>query len=378
MKPKQFHTKFLIYGFYILLLNCGSPSDNASKKAQILGLVDTYLKTYTTSNLLLDISNNLIIPKYTNLDNKVSSLQTAAATYTTNPDATNLTLVRNTWTETYLAYKQIEWAYFGPANIPNNVYLYLDSFSRAFPIDPTSIESKITSNSAPNGLRVDGLDAVEYLLFKDNVATTNTAFADVNRRTYLTKLIQDIKNQTGLLIFQWDKSRSSSFYFSFTNAGKGSRDYPNTKDGLTEITNQMVFFCNTIVDIKIAEPSGLRATNLGVKDITKVETPYANLSLDSLLQSLQGFSDIGEAGFYKFLGLRSETVVPRLKEQIRVTTASVTSLKSKYGTFQNAITTGNSDVELMLAEFKKLRILISTEVISSLGGTIGVSSNDGD
>ncbi|TGN07818.1 imelysin [Leptospira bandrabouensis] len=359
-------------------MNCGSPTDNASQKAQILGLVDTYLKTYTTSNLLLDIANNLLIPKYANLDDRVSLMQTAASTYTGNPDTANLTSVRNAWTETYLAYKQVEWAYFGPANIPNNVYLYLDSFSRSYPIDTTSIENKITANAAPTGLRVDGLDAVEYLLFKDNASTTNTAFADANRRTYLTKLIQDLKNQTGLLVFNWNKSRSNSFYYSFTNAGKGSRDYPNTKDGLTEITNQMVFFCNTIIDIKIAEPSGLRATNLGVKDITKVETPYAKLSLDSLLQNLQGFSEIGEAGFYKFLEVRSETVVPRLKEQIRITSDSVNSLKSKYGTFQNAITTGGSDVELMLNEFKKLRILISTEVISSLGGTIGVSSNDGD
>lgn len=378
MKQKKFPTKFLIYSFYVLLLNCGSPSDNASKKAQILGLVDTYLKTYTTSSLLLDIANNLMIPKYTNLDNKVSSLQTAASTYIANPDVTNLTSVRNAWTDAYLSYKQVEWAYFGPANIPNNVYLYLDSFSRSFPIDTSSIESKITANSAPNGLRVDGFDAVEYLLFKDNANTTNTAFADVNRRTYLTKLIQDLKNQTGLLTFNWNKSRNNSFYYSFTNAGKGSRDYPNTKDALTELTNQMVFFCNTIVDIKIAEPSGLRATNLGVKDINKVETPYANLSLDSLIQNLQGFSDIGEAGFYKFLSLRSETVVPRLKEQISLTTASVNSIKSKHGTFQTAITSGGNDVELMLNEFKKLRILISTEVISSLGGTIGVSSNDGD
>ncbi|MCW7457873.1 imelysin family protein [Leptospira bandrabouensis] len=378
MKNKQFLIKFLIYSFYVLHMNCGSPTDNASQKAQILGLVDTYLKTYTTSNLLLDIANNLLIPKYANLDDRVSLMQTAASTYTGNPDTANLTSVRNAWTETYLAYKQVEWAYFGPANIPNNVYLYLDSFSRSYPIDTTSIENKITANAAPTGLRVDGLDAVEYLLFKDNASTTNTAFADANRRTYLTKLIQDLKNQTGLLVFNWNKSRSNSFYYSFTNAGKGSRDYPNTKDGLTEITNQMVFFCNTIIDIKIAEPSGLRATNLGVKDITKVETPYAKLSLDSLLQNLQGFSEIGEAGFYKFLEVRSETVVPRLKEQIRITSDSVNSLKSKYGTFQNAITTGGSDVELMLNEFKKLRILISTEVISSLGGTIGVSSNDGD
>ncbi|EMY61738.1 imelysin family protein [Leptospira terpstrae] len=378
MKPINIKLKILTYGFYLFLFNCGVQSDSASEKAQILGLVDTYLKTYTTSSLLVDISNNLIIPKYTNLDQKVSALQTAAAAYTTTQDTNNLNLVRNAWIETDLAYRQIEWAYFGPANIPFNVYLFLDSFSRAFPIDPTLIESKITSNLTPSGLRVDGLDTVEYLLFKDNASSTNTAFADVNRRTYLTKLIQDIKTQTGLLIFHWDKSRSSSFYYSFTNAGKGSREYPNTKDGLTELTNQMVFFCNTIVDIKIAEPSGLRATNLGVKDITKVETPYANLSFDSLLQNLQGFSDIGDAGLYKFLALRSETVVPRLQEQIRITSASVSSLKLKYGTFQNAITTGNSDVEVMLNEFKKLRVLISTELISALGGTIGVSSNDGD
>ncbi|TGL37823.1 imelysin family protein [Leptospira perdikensis] len=378
MKVMQIPSKIFILGFYLLLYNCGIPSDKPSEKAQILGLVDTYLKTYTTSSLLTDISNNLIIPKYQNLDNKISALQTAATTYTTTPDTTNLNLVRNAWIEADLAYKQIEWAYFGPAYIPYNVYLYLDSFSRAFPIDPTAIEAKITSNLAPNGLKVDGLDSVEYLLFKDNVTTTNTAFADTNRRTYLTKLIQDLKTQTSLLLFHWDKSRTSSFYYSFTNAGKGSRDYPNTKDGLTELTNQMVFFCNTIVDIKIAEPSGLRATNLGVKDITKVETPYANLSLDSLLQNLQGLSDLGDVGFYKFLSLRSETVVPRLKEQIKVTSASVTSVKTKYGTFQNAITTGNNDVELMLTEFKKLRVLITTEVISSLGGTIGVSSNDGD
>lgn len=378
MKVTKTLLKFFIYGFYLLLYSCAVQSDKASEKAEILGLVDTYLKTYTTSSLLADISNNLIIPKYNNLDSKISALQTAAATYTATPDVTNLNLVRNAWIEADFAYRQIEWAYFGPAYIPYNVYLYLDSFSRAFPIDPTSIESKITSNLAPNGLRVDGLDAVEYLLFKDNVGTTNTAFADTNRKTYLTKLIQDIKTQTSLLLFHWDKSRTSSFYYSFTNAGKGSRDYPNTKDGLTELTNQIVFFCNTIVDIKIAEPSGLRVTNLGVKDITKVETPYANLSLDSLLQNLQGLSDLGDVGLYRFLGLRSETVVPRLKEQIKVTSASVTSLKTKYGTFQNAITTGGSDVELMLNEFKKLRVLITTEVISSLGGTIGVSSNDGD
>ncbi|MCW7470248.1 imelysin family protein [Leptospira kanakyensis] len=378
MKPFNLLLKILTFGFYILLYNCGVNSDKTSERAQILGLVDTYLRTYSTSSLLSDVTNKLIIPKYTNLDTKVSALQTAATTYTTNPDVTNLNLVRNAWIETDLAYREIEWAYFGPAYIPYNVYLFLDSFSKSFPIDPTAIESKITSNLAPNGLRVDGLDTAEYLLFKDNITTTNTAFADTNRKTYLNKLIQDIKTQTGLLLFHWDKSRSSSFYYSFTNAGKGSRDYPNTKDGLTELTNQMVFFCNTIVDIKIAEPSGLRATNLGVKDITKVETPYANLSLDSLLRNLQGFSDLGDVGFYKFLSLRSETVTPRLQSQIKTTTTAVNLVKTKYGTFQNAILTGGSDVELMLNEFKKLRVLISTEVISALGGTIGVSSNDGD
>lgn len=125
MKPINIKLKILTYGFYLFLFNCGVQSDSASEKAQILGLVDTYLKTYTTSSLLVDISNNLIIPKYTNLDQKVSALQTAAAAYTTTQDTNNLNLVRNAWIETDLAYRQIEWAYFGPANIPFNVYLFL-------------------------------------------------------------------------------------------------------------------------------------------------------------------------------------------------------------------------------------------------------------
>lgn len=378
MKKHKIRSKIIFYSFYILLINCGTKPGQSSDNAQILGLVDTYFRNYSTSSLLLDISNNLILPKYTNLNNKITNLQTAANAYVTTTDVTNLTNVRNAWMEADLAYRQIEWAYFGPASIPYNVYLYLDSFTRSYPIDPTSIESKITSNLAPTGLRVDGMDAIEYLLFKDNVTTTNTAFADTNRKTYLTKLIQDIKTQSGLLLYHWDKSRSSSFYNSFTSAGKGSVDYPNTKDGLTEITNQLVFFCNTMIDIKIAEPSGLRATNLGVKDITKVETPYANLSLDSLVQNLQGISDLGDVGLYRFLSLRNESIVPRLQEQIRTTTESVNSLKTKYGTFQNAITNGNQDVESMLGEFKKLRVIINTELISSLGGTIGASTNDGD
>lgn len=356
-------------------------SNQSSDDSWLSGFIQNYLTAYTISDLTKELSDTKIVPNYTAFYNSALRLRDLVIVYEAVQNTSNLQNIRDQWLTTYLLFKRIEWVNFGPAVSPRNAYIFIDSYTKSLPIVIATIETNITNGSNPSGVQTMGLDAMEYILFKSDLSTTNTDFTGgggLNRRNYLRKLADDVVTRANLLKTDWDSSRTTSFYYEFILAGQSSDDFPLAKDALNEITNLNIFQANLMIDVKVGEPSGLRASANGVVDILKVEAPNSKKSIPAIIANLEGYDDLMDGGLSKYLSSRNPELEARIRKHIKDCKVVAEEIQSTHGDLATAINTDIGLVAELLKELKELRVLFTTELVSTIGGTIGVSSNDGD
>ncbi|MCX7997932.1 MAG: imelysin family protein [Leptospiraceae bacterium] len=370
----------LSFVFASIVFTSCTKKKNISEKSSIEGFLFGLTQVYTIRDFATDIAEKNLIPKYKDLRTSCENLVLTAQEFEISPNLINLNKFQTAWNNTFILFKELEWAYMGPAFIPTNAYIYFEGFTKASPISVSLIESRISLNQSPSGVKSSGLDALEYLLFKSNSSTVlNEMQSQTFRREYARKIAQDVLNSAVLLVNGWDEGDKNSFYYDFTLKKASSSYYSSNRDVLNEITNQHIFLLNTIVDIKVAEPAGLRAINFGNKDPNKVECPYANCSLESIQANLLGLENVNSIAFSKLLKSRLPGIELRYAQILNETQKEIENLKLTQQSLKQSISNNQiSAIDKVLQKLKILRAFINTEIISALGGTVGISTNDGD
>jgi predicted lipoprotein len=327
----------------------------------------------STKEVLTAIADGVIIPSYEALSANLTALDSSLATLCQSPSGDGLSTSRARWRDTELAWESTRAAGVGPA-IEQRAMGAI-----AFRARPDKIEALLagggpvdSTSLAQLGSDVRGINAIEVALFGDGSEALDTS-AGRRRCTYASSVADLAITASQAVLDAW------------TGGTDGTGGYRDTfiagMDGkptasVASVVNEMAFRLQQIDDqgvrafAEAATPDDLPAS--------RREGPgsYGVASLRGILGGIVAVvrGPDGDPGLAALVRSRSEGTADRLED---LTTAAVDALRALPDSSAAALA-DHAAVARAAKAVAALRVLVTTEVASQLGVTIGFSDADGD
>ena len=255
---------------------------------------------FDQSAMFQHYTNQLIVPAYTALKEKVDIMSNDATAFTSNPNITTLAAFRSSFLEAYAQWQYASGYNFGPAE-----EVFLTNSLNNFPLDTAALQSNIESGNydftSPDDFD-KGFPALDYLLYgtghdESGVVAAyldNSAMA-ANRLEYLNSLVADIEMRVNHVYNAWTTGDYANTFNTNTGTAAGT--------SLSLLVNYFNENYENLKRNKIGIPSG--ALTLGFTNPTKVEAFYSGQSFMLAQHALDAAEDmyLGKANDADGLGL---------------------------------------------------------------------------
>ncbi len=342
------------------------------------------VENYNKVAMLTNIANNYIKPAYSNFSAQANTLKTNVATFTNNTTTANLNACQDQWKTTCLAWQDVAMLEFGPANS-----LTFRSQTNIFPVDTALINSNISSNDynlqTPSNFVAKGLQALDYLLFKHNITSSQIVdyyVNNANAKTYLTSVTNEIYTNASTLTQDWS-TYGKSFIDNNTSNAQGS--------SVSNLINSLSLHYEAFVRKgKVGIPAGVFNGISGQPMPGHVEGLYSGYSIDFAKQEMLAIQNLikgvsydsgtdGE-GLDDYLDyVQAKNGEQDLSQAIDTKINEIISnLDALNGPLSNDVTANGSSVNTVYGSMQELVPLIKVEMTSNLGVLISYQDNDGD
>ena len=211
---------------------------------------NTDLLSGSRSQLLENITNNIIIPAFDNLQNNLTNLNSTAQEFINNPTTLKLDQLRNAWKNAYLSWQSVEMFSLGKAEEIE----YVKSMN-TYPCNTIRIDNNIENQtydlSQSNYLvwATQGFPALDYMLYGLDADTNMiinyyTGNNSTKYLDYLNSVINQMQTNTYLVTEYWNANKNN-FINSNGNTASSS---------LNVLTNDFIYYYE----------KGLRANKIGI------------------------------------------------------------------------------------------------------------------
>lgn len=321
------------------------------------------------SDVLANLAEESVVPAYTALDEAADDLAGAITSLCDAPSTDNLVTAQTLVATMRAAWAEAEAMWVGPV-MDRRSWAVIDWPVAEIEIDDLLADATIVLDTERIGSRIGadqrGLGAVEYLLAGAE-AIDNGAYDDPRRCDYLGSLAAVMAQETALLINDWTQSYDEDAAYSerFANV-----DEANSLDALV---NDSLFLLEAMTDAQLGRALGV----MGEAKLEAIVEGRQGLGVAVLESQLAGLrlvlvGGVGNTGLAPLLG---EDLRTRLLQQLD---AAQVALRAVDGPLRQAITEDTDDVAAVRDALKAIQVTIATEVVSTLGVTVGFSDADGD
>lgn len=232
--------------------------------------------------LFTNLADNVILPSYENLQDKVDKLAAQTESFIENPTANDLTELRTAFKAAYLVWQTAAPFEFGPAE-----EVFLRNSLNNFPANVSQIEFNVeneTNNFDQPDTYDQGFPALDYLLYgvagNDDLTETLTIYMEnVNSdlyKKYLNEVVSNMQTKVTQTNEKWATSYRNSFVTKTGTAAGTS---------LSQIINGWNENYELIKRNKIGVPSGVMDLNFPLP--TKVEAFYSGISSSLAVAALE-------------------------------------------------------------------------------------------
>jgi predicted lipoprotein len=326
--------------------------------------------------MLENYADKLIIPAFSQLQQKVNALQTATDDYIQQTDATNLEVLKTAWTDAVKAFQFCNSYNFGPAVSSTGT---LTEDIATFPVDVSELEQFIAAEDySLNNFSRDtrGFFGIEYLIFDNDALTKFTGVDGNKRKLYLSAIVNDLKTRTDNVVLGWNAYRNTFVNATGTDAGSSA----------SLLFNSFLIGFEFNKNYKLGLPLGLRAGQT-TSEPTKVEAYYSGIStelvelnFENTMQIYFGNDTEGTEGkgFDDYL-----IAVDGGNQLVDETTVQMNNVKTAIeniptGRLSDLIVSNPQPADSAYTEMQKLTRYIKSDMSSLLGISITYSSGDGD
>ena len=246
--------KFLIlFVFSLCFFSCDENTENEPSNGD----------GFNRTELLDNISNNIIVPAFDEFYNSLLILQESSNIFIDNPSTINLENLSNSWLDSYKLWQYIEMFDIGLAEVIN----YKGKMN-IYPTDPDLINLNILNGNYDlnnnNNFDARGFPAIDYMLHgiaENNELIVNQYVNNSDYSNYLSSLINSMIYNTNLIIEDW-----ISFKYDFVNSNGNT-----ATSSVNKLTNDFIFYFE----------KGFRANKFGI--------PAGVFSIDPLPQNVEAF-----------------------------------------------------------------------------------------
>jgi len=209
---------------------------------------DEIKKSFDRSLVLINWSDNIIIPAYKDFQNSLSKLESSTAKFKNNVSQENLDHIRTDWLEAYKIWQHVEMFNIGKAE-----EIFLTSKMNVYPADVDRIKSNIESMqydlNHPNNNVAQGFPTLDYLLYggiSDGSKVIDRYLSTEGNRylSYLEAIVNQMIANTKIVVDNWGSYRNE-FVQSTENTATSS---------INMLTNDFIFYYE----------KGLRANKIGI------------------------------------------------------------------------------------------------------------------
>lgn len=358
----------------VLLYACSSSSsDNPSPNPTV--------DNFNRGEMLTHLANSIIIPSFSNFNDKLTDLKAKTTSFTSNPTQATLNNVRTSWYNAYKAWQHIEMFNIGKAE-----ELQFVNHFNIYPVEVADIEKNATTGTYDlnhsNNHDAQGFPALDYLLY--GIASTDATIlakytTDANAtkyKAYFTAIVTKMTDVNTAILNDWKGGYATTFASSTTNTATSS---------LNMLVNDFIYYYE----------KGLRANKIGIPAgvwsatplPTKVEAFYRkDISKELTLEALTAVENffIGKAfngtttgqSFKTYLeGLNRSDLATKIINQLKKGRAEVNKLDNNY---YQQIKTDNTKMTKAYDELQKVVVLIKTDMLQAFNVTVDYVDADGD
>lgn len=321
--------------------------------------------TSVSQEVLQNVSKNVIIPTYKELNTKAMELKTAVEAFQKDGSEEMLGKARDAWRATRVPWEQSEAFLWGPTGDQG-----LDPALDSWPVNVEDMNTIINSDKpiteativASNETR--GFHLIEYLLWGQEGNKTAEQIT-AREKEYLVAAAMDLASNTAKLVEQW-----TPYAITLADAGKeDNKKYPSTKAGIQELVQGMFEIANEVASTKIEEPLNGQADNSDGTAHPEFEesrfshnskTDYVN-NIESIYNVFKGeFAGKQGKGIYDLLvSLQKKELADKILGQIKMAQKAINEIP---GTFSDAILNNREKVKEAQNEVKKLHEMLENEL----------------
>lgn len=318
------------------------------------------------TEVLDELAGQQIIPAYENFEAKANVLARAVGELCEQPTAKTLAAANDALADSRWMWSYTEAMWVGPV-MERRAWATID-----WPIDSAEIEELITDASLTLdqerlsrriGADQRGLGAVEYVL--DTIDSNGESTE--RRCQYLTGIVEVMAREASLLSDDW----SVSF-----EEGEPYRSAFSDVDGagLDSLVNDSLFLLEAVADAELGRALGVMEQPADPGII--VEGP-SGLGVADIAAHLSGLTAVylggpESAGLTPLFG---DELTARLTDQLAAAELAVSALSGPLG---DELVDRPEAVAEARAAIKAVQTTVATEVVATLGVTIGFSDADGD
>ena len=199
-----------------ILMGCSSDNGGGGNATDDNPDDDPVGVNFQRGPMLANWADNIIIPAYQNFNSVLDALQTAYDSFKADPSEANLTTLRQTWQDAYMAWQYVSMFEIGPAE---SIGYRLNV--NTYPTDVSLLEDHVSSGTYDLTLSSNrdtkGLPALDYLI--NGLAQTDTEIvakyaAPANNNPYFNytdDVLADIKGLSQQVLSDWQQGYRDTF-----------------------------------------------------------------------------------------------------------------------------------------------------------------------
>ncbi|AXG75006.1 imelysin [Flavobacterium arcticum] len=308
---------------------------------------DTNTNGVLYTEVLTDLTTDVITATYNDLNEKALALRTAVSTLSTETTEENFNAARTAWSATRAPWEESEGFLYGPVDTGG-----IDPAMDTWPVDVSSMNAILNSGQpiTPEVIATNnearGFHLIEFLLWGENGDKTVEQMTE-RQLEYLVAAAADLQSNTQTLYDGW-KADGGNFGSNFINAGVSSNLYPSQKAALEEVIEGIIIISDEVANGKIEDPLNSEG---GTPNAQFEESRFSNnskLDFANNIRSIQNiymgdFNGVDGAGLTDIVALTNPTLDADIKAKI---TAAITAIENIPGTFTDAIYNNRESVSV--------------------------------
>ncbi len=327
-------------------------------------------EAFDRAPIMTNLADNYIIPHFTELKTRFSTLSADWNTFLSDQSQTNFNSVKTAYLLCNEEYQRVKMFDFGPA-MSNGMTM---SFG-IFPTDTSQIAASISSGTydlaSAESEYAQGLDALDYLFFRVNAYTELQS--NPNARAYITDLINRMSSKVTAISQAWSGNYRNEFI-----TGTGT----SLTAPFSLLVNSFVKDFELTKNTKLGYPIGKQTLNnprplyfeAKWSKHNKVLLQVSNLALSDIFHGIGSAGD-GQ-GFDDYLITVGQTSVKTsIHDKFQYLNTEITNWNDN---LQERLVSNPASLDTYYNNMSSMVVNLKTDMPSAFGVVISYQDNDGD